>query len=43
MGNESSTPVDESVAPVTLYARTLEAVAEYIVDKDVRRIVVMVC
>lgn len=42
MGNESSTPVDESVPPVTLKARTLEAVAEYIKKNNVRRIVVMV-
>jgi len=42
MGNESSTPVDEATPPTTLYARTVEAVAEYINEKDVKRIVVMV-
>lgn len=41
MGNESSTPVDEDVPPVTLYARTIEAVADYIKSKDVKRVVVM--
>lgn len=41
MGNESSTPVAEDVAPVTLYGRTLEAVADYIKKNNVRRVVVM--
>lgn len=41
MGNESSTPVNEDVPPVTLYARTIEAVADYIKSKDVKRVVVM--
>jgi len=41
MGNESSTPVDEDVPPATLESRTIEAVAQYIKEKDVRRIVVM--
>jgi hypothetical protein len=42
MGNESSVPVSDDVPPATLRERTLEAVAEYIKEKDVRRIVVMV-
>ena len=42
MGNESSTPVDESVLPNTLYARNIDAVAKYMKDRDVKRIVVMV-
>ncbi|KIX03577.1 uncharacterized protein Z518_07130 [Rhinocladiella mackenziei CBS 650.93] len=41
MGNESSTPVDEATPPTTLYARTIEAVADYIKEKDVKKIVVM--
>lgn len=41
MGNESSTPVDESVPPVTLKARTIEAVAEYMRKKNVKNVVVM--
>ncbi|KIX92990.1 uncharacterized protein Z520_11263 [Fonsecaea multimorphosa CBS 102226] len=42
MGNESSTPVDEATPPTTLYARSIEAVAQYIKEKDVKNIVVMV-
>ena len=42
MGNESSVPVDDSVPPTTLKERTVEAVAEYIKEQNVRRIVVMV-
>ena len=42
MGNESSTPVDESVPPTTLYARNIDAVAKYIKERDAKRIVVMV-
>lgn len=42
MGNESSALVDESTPPQTLEARTIEAVAKYIRERDVRRIVVMV-
>ncbi len=42
MGNESSTPVDEAVPPTTLYARNIDAVAKYIKERDVKRIVVMV-
>ena len=42
MGNESSVPVEDDVHPATLKERTLEAVADYIKEKNVRRIVVMV-
>ncbi|RAL07588.1 SIR2 family NAD-dependent protein deacylase [Aspergillus homomorphus CBS 101889] len=42
MGNESSTVVDEETIPSVLEKRTIEAVANYILEKDVRRIVVMV-
>ncbi|KKK12201.1 hypothetical protein ARAM_003807 [Aspergillus rambellii] len=42
MGNESSTVVDEHTPPSVLEARTMEAVAKYIQQKEVRRIVVMV-
>lgn len=42
MGNESSTPVDEATPPTTLYGRNIEAVAQYIKEKDVKNIVVMV-
>ncbi|KAL9111200.1 MAG: hypothetical protein Q9227_004277 [Pyrenula ochraceoflavens] len=42
MGNESSTPVDESVPPQSLDSRTLEAVARYVKSRNVRNIVVMV-
>jgi len=41
MGNESSVPVEEDVPPCTLKARTLEAVAEYIKERNVQRVVVM--
>ncbi|CRG84619.1 NAD-dependent histone deacetylase SIR2 [Talaromyces islandicus] len=41
MGNEASTPVDDSVRPATLKRRDLESVANYILKKNVRRIVVM--
>ncbi|EEP76100.1 hypothetical protein UREG_00949 [Uncinocarpus reesii 1704] len=42
MGNEQSIPIDEHVRPKTLESRTLEAVAKYIKEKDVKKIVVMV-
>ncbi|RHZ71151.1 hypothetical protein CDV55_107486 [Aspergillus turcosus] len=42
MGNETSTVVDEETLPSVLEARNIEAVAKYIKEKDVRRIVVMV-
>ena len=41
MGNESSTPVDESVPPITLSARTIDAVADYVKKNNVRNVVVM--
>ncbi|ETN39924.1 uncharacterized protein HMPREF1541_06151 [Cyphellophora europaea CBS 101466] len=41
MGNESSTPVDESIPPTTLIARSIDGVARYIKEKDCKRIVVM--
>ncbi|EXJ53802.1 NAD-dependent histone deacetylase SIR2 [Cladophialophora yegresii CBS 114405] len=41
MGNENSTPVDEATPPTTLYGRNIEAVAQYIKEKDVKKIVVM--
>jgi NAD+-dependent protein deacetylase SIR2 len=41
MGNESSSPVDESVPPKTLAGRTLEALAEYIRSGKAQKIVVM--
>jgi hypothetical protein len=43
MGSETSTVVDEGTSPSVLEARNIEAVAKYIKEKDVRRIVVMVC
>ena len=42
MGNESSVPIEDDVRPATLKERTLEAVADYIKEKNVRRVVVMV-
>lgn len=42
MGNEASTPIDDSVSPTTLKSRTLESVANYIREKDARKIVVLV-
>lgn len=42
MGNEASTPIDDSVSPTTLKSRTLESVAKYILEKDIRKIVVLV-
>lgn len=42
MGNESSTLVDEKTPPSVLEARNMDAVAKYIQEKHVRRIVVMV-
>lgn len=43
MGNEESTVVDESTRPSVLEARNIDAVAKYIKEHDVKRIVVMVC
>ncbi|KAK4548922.1 hypothetical protein LTR36_008695 [Oleoguttula mirabilis] len=41
MGNEESSPVDESVLPRTLSGRTLEALAEYMKSGKASKIVVM--
>ncbi|KAI9880018.1 MAG: Sir2 histone deacetylase Hst2 [Pleopsidium flavum] len=41
MGQEASTPVDESTPPLTLKSRTVESVAEYIKDGRAKRIVVL--
>ncbi|OAR01360.1 hypothetical protein LLEC1_06318 [Akanthomyces lecanii] len=41
MGQEESSMVDESTAPVTLSARSLSAIADYIKNDGVKRIVVM--
>ncbi|KAK4574137.1 Sir2 histone deacetylase Hst2 [Recurvomyces mirabilis] len=41
MGNEESTPIDESGPPQTLKARDLEALAEYIKSGKVKNVVVM--
>jgi NAD+-dependent protein deacetylase SIR2 len=41
MGNESSTPVDESIPPTVLSARTIDGVARYIKERDCKQIVVM--
>jgi len=42
MGQESSTPIDESTPCKTLPSRTLEGLAKYINDGHVKKIVVMV-
>ncbi|GES64449.1 NAD-dependent deacetylase sirtuin-2 [Aspergillus terreus] len=42
MGNEPSTVVDENTPPSVLESRSIEAVAKYIKEKNVRNIVVMV-
>lgn len=41
MGNEESSPIDESTPPSTLAGRTIEAVAEYIKSGRCKKIVVM--
>lgn len=41
MGQESSSLVDPDVAPETLSARTLDAVAQFIKDGGAKNIVVM--
>ena len=41
MGNESSVPVEDNVPPATLESRTVEGLAKYVKDRDVKRIVVM--
>ena len=42
MGNEESTVVDDSTWPSVLETRSMEAVAKYIKEKDVKKIVLMV-
>ncbi|KAF7524332.1 hypothetical protein PCG10_005816 [Penicillium crustosum] len=42
MGNESSTQVDESTSPTVLEARNIEAVAKYVKQHNVKKVVVMV-
>jgi NAD-dependent histone deacetylase SIR2 len=42
MGNEESTMVDPSTKPVTLSARTAEALAKYIKEGKARKIIVLV-
>ncbi|KAF9884714.1 Sir2 histone deacetylase Hst2 [Aspergillus nanangensis] len=42
MGNEPSTLVDDNTAPSVLESRSIEAVAKYIKENNVRNIVVMV-
>ncbi|KAK4887966.1 hypothetical protein LTR28_003097, partial [Elasticomyces elasticus] len=41
MGQDESTPVDESVPPETLESRTLDGLAKYIKEGRAKRIVVM--
>jgi NAD+-dependent protein deacetylase SIR2 len=41
MGNEESTPIDESIPSETLTSRTLEALADYIIAGKAKKIVVM--
>ena len=43
MGNEPSALVDENTSPSVLEARNIDAVAKYVKEKKVRRVVVMVC
>lgn len=42
MGQDESRPIDDSIAPETLDSRTVDAVAKYIKDGRVKRIVTMV-
>ena len=42
MGQEASSFVDEDTPPQTLDARSVEAVADFIIDAQVEKIVVMV-
>lgn len=42
MGQESSSPIDESIPPQTLKDRTLGSVAQFIRDGHAKNIVVMV-
>ena len=41
MGQEESSPIDESVSPKTLAGRTVEALGEYIKSGKAEKIVVM--
>jgi len=43
MGNEESSIVDESTRPSVLDARNIDAVAKYVRDHNVRKVVLMVC
>ena len=42
MGQEASTPIDESIPPKTLRDRSVEAVAKLIREERVSKIVVLV-
>lgn len=42
MGQDASSPIDESVPPQTLEGRTIEAVAKYVKEGRAKNIVVMV-
>ena len=42
MGQDQSLPVDESIRPQTLRARSVEAVAKYILSGRAKKIMVMV-
>lgn len=42
MGQESSSPVDESIPPKVLQSRTVEGVAKFIRDGRAKKIVIMV-
>ena len=42
MGNESSIPVADNVPPATLKERTLKGVVDYVKERNVRRVVVIV-
>ncbi len=42
MGQESSTPVDESTPPQTLNVRSIEGIASYIKEGRAKKIVLMV-
>ena len=43
MGQETSTPVDESLQPKSLEARTVEGVANFIKAGKAKKIAVLVC
>lgn len=42
MGQESSSPIDDSIPPKRLKSRNLDAIAEYIKNGHAKKIVVMV-